>query len=192
MATDSASIKPIPTKQLGFTLVELILVLVLLGTLAAIGLPRFFSTDTFTTANDRAALQSALNYVRNRAVTTQCSVEIRLDATGWSAWRDDDGASSCDSSNGFNSPAPACGNQPDYALRDADGSSLSGDLGLSATPTPTLARLIFTPLGQVHLLTENCATTIDASNRAAAGTSLNLAGNRTLSLDGATGYAQVQ
>ncbi len=172
----------------GFTLVEFVLVIAIIGILAAVGMPRFFTPQLFDDANARTEFQSALNLARNQAVTAQCSIEIRLDDNGWSAWRDQDAADSCDASNGFTSPAPACGDAPAYALRDDNGAALSGDLALDASVT-TPVRLIFTARGQVHLLTSDCGGTLDASNRPIPNTQIALSTGARLRLDGITGYA---
>lgn len=186
----------------GFTLVELVLVIAIIGILAAVGMPRFFSPGTFAAANERTAFQSALNLVRNRAVTAQCAFEVRIDTSGWSVWRDHDhqfdgdhnSSPSCDSSNGFNAPAPACdtaADAPNFALSDGNGGRLSGELSLPPGSATPLLRLIFTPRGQVHLLTSECGATLDASNRPNPDTRINLSDGATLRLDGVTGYANL-
>lgn len=161
----------------------------IIGILAAVALPRFFSPLAFSNANERNDFQSALTIARNRAITAQCSIEIRLETTGWSAWRDQDAAGSCDSTSGFQSPAPACGDAPDYAVLDSNGSALRGDIGLDSSASLTLARLVFTPTGQVHLLTSECGSTLDHSNRPAPDSRIALEGGVVLRLDGVTGYA---
>lgn len=159
--------------------------LVILGLVSAIALPRFFTPDTFAGANARASFQSGLSFARNRAVTTQCTVEVRIETDGWSAWRDDDGPDECDS----DSP-PACPLNFTTALADAGSTaSLGGDLAVSSG----VQRLIFTPRGRLYRLTSGSGCTdLTGSDPVAAGTTVTLAGGETLRLDGATGYAQLQ
>ena len=177
-----------PTRLTGFTLVEFVLVIAIIGILAAVGMPRFFNPDTFDNANERTAFQSALNLVRNRAVTAQCAFEVRIDTSGWSAWRDHD--THCDSSNGFSSPAPACDDAPAFALSDSNGDALTGTLSLPAGSS--LQRLIFTSRGQVHRLTSECDGTLDAANRPDPNTIITLSNGDSLRLDGVTGYASLR
>lgn len=64
----------------GFTLVELTLVLVILGVLAAVGAPRFFATTTFQARGFYEETLSAARYARHLAIATQCPVRVDIDA----------------------------------------------------------------------------------------------------------------
>ncbi len=67
-----------PTAASGFTLVELALVLVIVGVLAALATPRFFDNRGFQvrlTLNDTVA---ALRYTRGRAVASGCPARFQI------------------------------------------------------------------------------------------------------------------
>lgn len=81
--------------QRGFTLVELILVIVLLSILSAVALPRFFDRNDF---DERVFFDDTLNavrYAQKVAVATGCNIRFSISANSYSILRDD----SCSSGN---------------------------------------------------------------------------------------------
>jgi prepilin-type N-terminal cleavage/methylation domain-containing protein len=194
-------------KKNGFTLVELITVLILLGILSAIALPRFFDNDSFTSFFDQTEFASALSWTRNRAITSQCAHEFRITSSGWMVLRDDDRdvltTNDCESDSLGN----ACsGNEffsfiyrtDDDILQDASGTRLTGtDIASSTTQ-----RLIFSSTGKLYRLATlppNAGTAADDGCTAVPGASLLANGstillNNGLSLtaDGATAYVAIQ
>lgn len=64
----------------GFTLVELVLVIVIIGILAVVAAPRFFTTQGFTQRGYFDELQSAVRYAQKLAVATQCPVQVNINA----------------------------------------------------------------------------------------------------------------
>lgn len=62
----------------GFTLVEGVLVLLLVGILAAVGVPRFFSKRGFDADFYYDDVLSALRYAQRLAVASGCPVEVRF------------------------------------------------------------------------------------------------------------------
>lgn len=86
---------PVKTKQQGFTLTELILVIVLLSILSAIALPRFFSRSTFDERVFFDDTLSALHYAQKHAVAMGCNVRFSINNNRYTLFRDD----SCNSGN---------------------------------------------------------------------------------------------
>lgn len=70
----------IPSAHRGFTLPEIILVLVLLGIVAAVALPRMISDRGFSEYGFAEELSSAMRYAQQVAVARNGPVRVELDA----------------------------------------------------------------------------------------------------------------
>lgn len=62
--------------QRGFTLIELVMVIILLGVLAIAILPRLTDKDAFSERGYRDSLASALRYAQKVAMTSGCKVQV--------------------------------------------------------------------------------------------------------------------
>lgn len=67
----------------GFTLVELVSVLVIAGLLLAVVGPRFFDVGTFRGQGYSRTVLSALSYARQYAVSSGCQVRFSIDSSGY-------------------------------------------------------------------------------------------------------------
>ncbi len=124
-------------KHTGFTLVELIMIIVLLGVLSATALPKFFDNNSFA---ERAFFDDTLNAVRYAqilAVATGCIVQVSIASNSYTITRQ--GTSS----------STLCPGGSTYALtvsHPSSGSTYTGNepgIDLTSTVSP----FYFKPLG---------------------------------------------
>lgn len=72
----------------GFTLIELIMVIVVMGVLSAMVAPRFANKNTFEARFFRDDVLSALRFAQNHAKTTGCLAQFRITSTTFTISRD--------------------------------------------------------------------------------------------------------
>ena len=142
-------------RQTGFTLVELVMVIVLLGTLSAVVLPKFFEKNTFA---ERAFFDDTLNavrYAQKLAVATGCNVQVSISSNNYTLMRQGDSSStSCPGASTYSLAVP----RPGLGATSYSGAE-SGVLLTSSVPS-----FIFNSLGSVSsdaTLTVNGSRTIN-------------------------------
>lgn len=74
--------RPAPGRWRGFTLLELVIVLVLLSALAAIALPRILDGGGFRSAAFAEQAAAALRYGQRLAVASGCEIEVQIHMSG--------------------------------------------------------------------------------------------------------------
>lgn len=130
----------IDNKQTGFTLVELVMVIIMLGVLSATALPKFFDQNTFA---ERAFFDDTLNavrYAQKLAVATGCSVQVSISANSYTLVRQGSSASAlCPGGSTYSLAVP----HPSSGASNYSGS----EPGVSLTSTAP--SLIFYALGTV-------------------------------------------
>jgi len=70
-------------EQRGFTIVELIMVIVIIGILAAVVGPRFFSKSNFDERVYYEEVLSAVRYAQKLAVASGCYIQFSIDSGGY-------------------------------------------------------------------------------------------------------------
>lgn len=70
-------------KPRGFTIVELIMVIVILGIISAVALPRFFDRKTFDERFYFEEVLSSVRYGQKLAVASGCVVNVKINNSGY-------------------------------------------------------------------------------------------------------------
>ncbi len=71
--------------QRGFTIVELVAVLVILGIVSAVAAPRLFNNAVFSERGYANEVVASLRYARRLALASACNVRFSVNAAGYSA-----------------------------------------------------------------------------------------------------------
>ena len=141
-------------RQTGFTLVELVMVIVMVGILSITALPKFFDKNIYA---ERAFFDDTLNavrYAQKLAIATGCNVQVSISSNSYTLMRQGDSSStSCPGGSTYSLAVPHPG---------SGASSYSGTES-GVTLTSSVSSFIFNALGSVSTnvtLTVNGSRTI--------------------------------
>lgn len=122
----------------GFTLVELIACIVIIGILAAVAGPKFFDNTPFSQRGYVDEVASAIRYANSVAVGSGCDVSITLTATSYQALQRAKSGNTCATAGGWTT-----------AVKWSDGqSTVSGTAPSSVTLSPA-TQIVFNARGNV-------------------------------------------
>lgn len=126
--------------QGGFTVVELVLVIIIVAVLGAIAMPRFVGNRAFQERGYYEELATSLKFAQKFAVASGCAVRMRVDATGYQARQQQMIGGRCDP-NDAAWPTPV-------VLADSQALVGSTPNGVLVAPAVTV---VFDPLGRTNL-----------------------------------------
>lgn len=113
----------------GFSLIELIVVIILMAILVGVAAPRFFGSGAFEAPAFAHELASAARYAQKLAVVSGCPVSLTVSATGYALLQPQETTPVCTGALTMTLPArhPATGE--DFAATVPAGVSVDGSLG---------------------------------------------------------------
>ncbi len=131
----------------GYTVVELVLVIVIIAILGAVAGPRFFDNTAFDERAYADELGSSLRYAQKVAVASGCRVRVVIAASSYSLTQQSPQAGHCD-------PADASFPVP---VRLSTGEVLNGAAPAGVTAAPPLT-LVYDALGRTNLAADQTLT----------------------------------
>lgn len=124
--------------QRGFTLVELITVMVIIGLISAVAIPRFFDNQSFDNRGYYTEVINAVRYAQQLAVAINCNTQVVLTSGTPSMYRvrlDDDNLDCTGATFNTLAPNPVTG-QPSFTGSSSSTNITASTFGFSALGAP--------------------------------------------------------
>ncbi len=134
-------------REHGYTLVELILVIVIIAILSSIAGPRFFDNSAFDERAYSDELAASIRYAQKVAVGSGCRVRVSIAADSYSLSQQSSQAGHCN---------PADASFP-LAVLLSSGETMSGTAPAGIVTAPTII-IIYDALGRTNLATNQSIT----------------------------------
>lgn len=132
-----------PAANAGFTAVELVLVIVIIGILSAIAGPRFFNHSTFAERGFYDELANAMRYAQKVAIASGCRVRVDLTASTYALNQQAALSGHCDTTDVT---------FPVQVLL-SDGQSVNGTAPSGVTIAPPIT-IVYDALGRTNLASD--------------------------------------
>lgn len=113
----------------GFSLIELIVVIILMAILVGVAAPRFFGSGDFEAPAFARELASAARYAQKLAVVSGCPVNLTVSATGYALFQPQATTPVCTGALTMTLPARHPASGEDFAATVPTGVSVGGSLG---------------------------------------------------------------
>ena len=159
-----AAFRTTASREAGFTIVELVLVIAIIAILAAVAAPRFLAIGAMKADLYQSEVLAAVRYAQRLAVASGCGVQFQVTASSYTLTQQ----AGCAGAAWTQDVVDPSTNSASYARSAPPG------VALSSTVNP----LRFDPLGRA---TNSAGTATDATIAV---------GARTISVVGQSGYAQ--
>ncbi len=124
----------------GFTLIELVMVVLILGIVSVTMLPRFFSQDTFRTTTFYHDLLQGLRYSQLAAVTRGCRIRAEITTGGYSLSQDGTCTVASYASSNFTDTVNRPGASEAYANADLPAGAIGSSVTFVFNPSGTIER----------------------------------------------------